>query len=133
MTVEAQKILSAMMRVERRYPYGLGVTLIVRMLHGSKDQRILDLGLNEFPTYGIMRDTDRKIVREYIDHLIQEGYLTRSSESPVLHTTEKACAVLYHGEKVFIAQRREKASALKKPISQPFPLGFSQLSRARNL
>lgn len=114
MTVEAQKILSAVTRVERRYPYGLGITLIIRMLTGSKDQRILDLGLHEFPTYGIMRDTDRKIIREYIEHLIQEGYLTLSVEYPVLHTTEKARAVLYNGEKVFIAQRREKASARKK-------------------
>lgn len=109
-TVEAQKILSAVTRVERRYPYGLGVTLIVRMLHGSKEQRILDLGLHEFPTYGIMRDTDRKQIRAYIEQLIQEGYLTLSVEYPVLHTTEKARAVLYQGEKVFIAQRRDKVS-----------------------
>ena len=114
MTMEAQKILSAVTRVERRYPYGLGVTLIVRMLHGSKEQRILDLSLNELSTYGIMHDTDRKIIRAYIEHLVQEGYLTLSVEYPVLHTTEKARAVLYHGEKVSIAQRREKASARKK-------------------
>ena len=118
MTLEAQKILSAVTRVERRYPYGLGVTLIVRMLHGSKEQRILDLGLNEFSTYGIMHDTDRKIIRNYIEHLIQEGYLTLSEEYPVLHTTEKARAVLYNGEKVFICQRREKAPVRKKTEKQ---------------
>ncbi len=121
MTMEAQKILSAVTRVERRYPYGLGVTLIVRMLHGSKEQRILDLGLNAFPTYGKMHDTDRKIIRAYIDHLVQEGYLTLSGEYPVLHTTEKARAVLYNGEKVSIAQRREKASARKKAAKQTAP------------
>ena len=121
MTLEAQKILSAVTRVERRYPYGLGVTLIVRMLHGSKEQRILDLGLNEFSTYGIMHDTDRKIIRNYIEHLIQEGYLTLSVEYPVLHTTEKARAVLYNGEKVFICQRREKALVRKKATKQAEP------------
>lgn len=118
MTLEAQKILSAVTRVERRYPYGLGVTLIVRMLHGSKEQRILDLGLNEFSTYGIMHDTDRKTIRNYIEHLIQEGYLTLSTEYPVLHATEKARAVLYNGEKVFIYQRREKAPVRKKAEKQ---------------
>ena len=121
MTIEAQKILSAVARVERQYPYGLGVTLIVRMLHGSKEQRILELGLNEFSTYGIMRDTDRRIIREYMDRLVQEGYLTLGGEYPVLHTTEKARAVLYNGEKVYIARRKEKASARKKAEKHAAP------------
>ena len=79
------------------------------------------MGLNEFSTYGIMRDMDRKIIRTYIEHLIQEGYLILSEEYPVLHTTEKARAVLYNGEKVFIYQRREKAPIRKKATKQAEP------------
>jgi ATP-dependent DNA helicase RecQ len=54
-TVEAQKILSAVARVEKKYTSSLGLTLIIRMLHGSKEQRILQLGLDELSTYGIMQ------------------------------------------------------------------------------
>ena len=35
-TVEAQKILSGVVRVEKKYPTGLGLTQIIAMLRGSK-------------------------------------------------------------------------------------------------
>lgn len=106
-TTEAQKILSAVARVERRYPYGLGITLIVRMLHGSKEQRVSQLGLDKLPTYGIMHDIDRRKIREYIDLLVSEGYLELTQdEYPVLHLTARAKDVLFHGMQVTL---REKA------------------------
>ncbi len=105
-TVEAQKILSAVARVEKKYSYGLGLTLIVRMLHGSKEQRVLQLGLDKLPTYGIMRDTDRSRIRIYTDHLIDMGYLTLSGEEyQVLRLTERAGEVLFRGERVMLTER----------------------------
>lgn len=110
-TVEAQKILSAVYRVEKQYRSGLGLTLIVRMLHGSKEQRILQLGLDRLPTYGIMRNTDRTKIREYIDYLIGEGYLVLDgSEYPVLRLTPKASEVLFQDKKVTIVQRKQTAA-----------------------
>ena len=117
-TVEAQKILSAVTRAERRFDFGLGVTLIVRMLHGSRDQQVLHLRLDEMPTYGIMHDTDRTTIRAYIDRLAQDGYLEVTKEAyPVLHTTDKAREVLFHGEKVYYVTRKKSAPA--KNIAKP--------------
>lgn len=118
-TVEAQKILSAVARVEKKYRSSLGLTLILRMLHGSKEQRVIQLGLDELSTYGIMHDTDRTQIRDYIDFLISEGYLTLTSdEYPVLRMTEQAKQVLFHGEKVLYTCRKqsrvEKIAAAKK-------------------
>ena len=116
-TIAAQKILSAVVRVNRRYTFGIGTTLIVYMLHGSKEKRIAQLGLDEMPTYGIMHDVDRKQIRAYIDYLIQEGYLeTSTGEYAVLYTTDKAHDVLFDNQKVFMAQRRKKVSIRQKPI-----------------
>ena len=132
-TVEAQKILSAVTRVERRFDFGLGVTLIVRMLHGGADQRVLALGLDSMPTYGIMRDTDRPTIRAYIDHLVQEGYLLLTADAyPVLHTTDKARDVLFHGEKVYFTSRKEKAdkTAKQTPSEAPVDL-FNHLRKLR--
>ena len=107
-TLEAQKILSAVARAERKFGYGLGVTLIVRMLHGSKEQRVFQLGLDQLPTYGIMRDTHRKMIRAYIDHLVDEDYLRLdASEYPVLRTTERSREVLFEGAKVWMEQRQD--------------------------
>ena len=119
-TVEAQKILSAVTRAERRFDFGLGVTLIVRMLHGSRDQQVLRLGLDDMPTYGIMHDTDRKTIRAYIDRLVQDGYLQVTQEAyPVLRTTEQAREVLFHEEKVFYVTR--KKTAIEKNAQEALP------------
>ena len=110
-TVPAQKILSAVVRVERRFPGSLGITLIVRMLHGSGEQRIRQLGLNALPTYGIMRDTDRMKIREYIDALTEQGYLMQTEGSfPVLRVTDRAWDVLRGETRVTAAVRPEKAA-----------------------
>ena len=118
-TVEAQKILSAVARVEKKYTSGLGLTLIVRMLHGSKEHRVIQLGLDNLPTYGIMHDTDRTLIRDYIDCLISKGYLVLTGdEYPVLHMTGQARQVLFHGEKVIRTCRKqsqaEKAASSRK-------------------
>ena len=107
-TTEAQKILSCVVRVERKYNFGLGVMQIVRTLTGSKEKRILELGLDRLPTYGTMSKSDNATIRRYIDHLIDQGYLTLTEDKyPVLHTTEKAKDVLFHGEKVTIVDRKQ--------------------------
>ena len=109
-TVQAQKILSGVARVERRFPGGLGTTLIVRMLHGSREQRVQQLGLDDLSTYGIMRDTDRMKIREYIDVLVEQGYLVQTTGSfPVLQTTNRAWEVLRGGTRVSYARREELA------------------------
>lgn len=106
-TVEAQKILSAVTRVERQYPFGLGVAIIIRLLRGSKDQRVLQLGLDKLPTYGVMSGVDRMQIRAYIDYLIEQGYLyLDGADYPVLRTTDLAKRVLFHGERVHYTFRR---------------------------
>ena len=99
-----------MTRVERKYRKGLGLTLVVRMLHGSKDQRVLELGLDELPTYGILKDIDRTTIRSYIEYLIEQGYLLLTDgDYPVLCTTERAKDVLFNGEQViYFGKKREK-------------------------
>jgi ATP-dependent DNA helicase RecQ len=115
-TVEAQKILSAVVRVEKKHTSGLGLTLIIRMLHGSKEQRVIQLGLDKLPTYGIMHDTDRTQIRDYIDFLIREGYLTLTGdEYPVLRMTEQAKQVLFHGEKVLYTWRKQSRAEKAVP------------------
>ena len=106
MTVEAQKILSAVARVEKKYPYGLGITAIVGLLRGSTAQRIGELGLDKLPTYGAMRDLNRKQIRAYIDFLVSAGYLELTGgEYPVLHLTSQASGVLFHGGTVTFQER----------------------------
>ena len=100
-TVEAQKILSGVARVERMYPYGLGVAQVIHMLRGSRNQRVLSLKLDTLPTYGILREVPREQVQAYVDCLVERGYLVvTKTEFPVVHLTAQARQVLFQGERV---------------------------------
>ena len=106
-TVEAQKILSAVIRVERQYRSSLGAAMIIQLLRGSREQRVLQLGLDKLPTYGVMSGTDRALIRAYIDYLVERGYLRLDgAEYPVLRTTPLARQVLFQGEQVCYTFRR---------------------------
>lgn len=109
-TLEAQKILSAVARVEKRYPRGLGITAIVRMLSGSRDQRVAKLCLDKLPTYGIMRGVSQETIRKYIYYLISGKYLELVGEPyPSLRRTGKAAEVLFHDARVTMSLRKEPA------------------------
>ncbi len=80
----AQKILSAVIRTGQRF----GVTHIIRVLLGSRDKRILELGHDQLTVYGIVKDLGRSELRELIGHLQARGLLARQEgEFPVLAVT----------------------------------------------
>lgn len=113
-TLAAQKILSCVRRVEQRNRVGLGETMIVRILTGSREKALLAREYDLLPTYGIMKGTNRNLLREYVQVLVKQGYLLRPpGDYDVLQTTERANGVLFHGEKVL--WRHEAAKAEKVP------------------
>ncbi len=112
-TLEAQKILSGVARVERKYKNSMGSALIIDMLRGSKRQKIKDWGLDTLSTYGIMADVPRAALSAYVDFLTLTGYLEQGAgEYPVLRLGERARGVLTGGEKVLFTrlkpQQQEK-------------------------
>ena len=107
-TVSAQKILSAVARVENRYAYGLGAATIANLLTGGRQKRVIQLGLDKMPTYGIMKDVDSAQVRGMIDYLVEKGYLlTTEGKYPVVRLTPAAWPVLKGQERVSMPIRRE--------------------------
>ena len=107
-TVEAQKILSGVARVEAKYRKGLGAALIMKMLRGGADQRVRQLGLDGLSTYGILGDVSADALRDMLDSLIAQGYAAvTDGEYPVLRLTPKARDVLFNGERVYQDLREE--------------------------
>lgn len=116
-TTEAQKILSGVARIEKRWPGGLGVVALVQMLRGSRDKSTLNRGLDELPTYGIMKDTPPARMRLYLDALEEQGYiLNTKGEYPVVRLSNSAKEVLFHGKEVTMTER--KVAAKPKPASR---------------
>ena len=119
-TLLAQKILSGIARVNQRHPYGLGVSNIVKMLHGSKDKRILELQLDRLSTYGILRGNSVSSTRQYIDLLLQDQYIVQTKdEYPVLNLTAKALKALKNRSVIKIHHR--ETTMLPDPAKKSTP------------
>ena len=99
-TKEAQMILSCVKRIDDKLGYHVGINLIGRTLRGSKDKRILELGLDKLSTYGLLKDRTRSEIHAMIDHLEAEGYLKSDHEFQTLQLAPSAVQVLYHGKPV---------------------------------
>lgn len=80
-----QKILSCVLRLEQRY--GAGYT--AQVLTGSRDKRILDGGHDELSTYGLLGDQDKRVVHDWIEQLVGQGYLAKQGEFDTLGITER--------------------------------------------
>jgi hypothetical protein len=52
-----------------------GRTMLVKLLRGSREKKVLELGLDEVPVYGIFHDLSEEGVLEKIDWLITHHYL----------------------------------------------------------
>ena len=70
-TIDAQKVMSCIYRMERNY----GLKMLVNVLRGSKNKRILELGFDKLSTYGIMKDYTSKDLKNFINTLISHGFL----------------------------------------------------------
>ncbi|MFU8819667.1 MAG: DNA helicase RecQ [Desulfurivibrio sp.] len=70
-TEDARKALSCIFRVGQRF----GMTHVIEVLRGSKNQRLLTLGHDRLSTYGIGADRDKDYWAALLRHLIHLGYV----------------------------------------------------------
>ena len=70
----AQKILSAVLRTGERF----GAAYVIRVLLGSGDKRIAEMGHDSLSVYGIVKDFDRTALREIIGQLEAKGLLAQA-------------------------------------------------------
>lgn len=116
-TVDAQKIMSCVARTGQRY----GKKVICDVLRGSKNERLISAGLSRQPTYGIMADCPEKRLRDIIDHLCENGYMTaQGDEYPILKLAPKSRGVLTGQETLRmmleIPQKKKAAAAKDAPL-----------------
>ena len=107
-TIDAQKVLCCVAKTGQRY----GINMIIDVLRGSKNERLLRLGLNHQSTYGILADCPQTELRRLIQAMMmQNALLLTDSEYPVLMLSEKAAGILRGKAAVFV----KKAISKKKP------------------
>ena len=107
-TREAQMILSCVLRVREKLGFSVGKTLIVRTLRGSRDARVLQLGLDRVSTYGLLAKVPAAQIQTWMDHLELEGYLRVDGTHDSLEVTGKARGILFQGETVSLPVRADR-------------------------
>ncbi|MEA4965030.1 MAG: DNA helicase RecQ [Oscillospiraceae bacterium] len=122
-TSEAQMILSCVKRARDKLRYSVGVTLIVGTLCGSADQRVLELGLDQLTTYGLMKGTRKSQVRELVEALEAQDYLRTDPTHGGVELTQKAGNVLFRNEKVEMT-RREPSAPEKRRGKKAVPVSL---------
>ena len=105
-TTQAKMILSCVRRIYDHLGYSLGAASVVRVLHGSADRRIRDLGLDGLSTYGLLRGVSLEEIREMLESLEEQGYLYTNSAHGGVILTKRADAVLFRGESVTMYVRK---------------------------
>ncbi|MDR2277336.1 MAG: DNA helicase RecQ [Vagococcus sp.] len=96
-TVDAQKVLSCVKRMNEKFGKGL----VGKVLKGSKDQKVLQWKFNELSTYGIMKEWSQKEIVQLIDFLTAEEFLVSTKgQFPLLSLSPLGVDVLLGKKKV---------------------------------
>ncbi|MDA1050834.1 MAG: DNA helicase RecQ [Planctomycetota bacterium] len=96
-----QKILSCVLRLEQRF----GADYTAKVLVGSQEQRIMQLGHDRLSTYGLLREDGLNTVRDWIEQLVGQGFLEKAGEFNLLQVTDSGRRLL----------KREAAPQLLRP------------------
>lgn len=90
-SLEAKMILSCIYRMKKGY----GANMVIDVLRGSKNKKLLDLGLNTLSTYGLMKDYSNNDIKDLINKLISLKMLESSQgKFPVLRLNELSFKVM---------------------------------------
>ena len=120
-TIEAQKVFSCIYRMQQQY----GSSLVASVLAGSRQKRVIQLGLDRLSTYGIMSDWKHAHLVEFINRLIAEGYLSSSGgQYPVVRLTSRTRPILRGEEKLWLKML---------PIPAPGPANDDLFAALREL
>lgn len=131
-TREAQMALSCIKRVKDRLGYSVGKGLIADTLKGSGG-RAKERGLDKLTTYGLMKNLKKAEILDYLDALIDRGYIAVDPDFSTLVLTEKAGEVLFRGERVCVTRKLPPVDAKKDKTKPAEDAGSGLYERLRIL
>ena len=104
-TNEARAIIHCMDANRMNY----GVSTIIDILRGAKNQKILSKGLNQNPEYGTLSQITVARLRQIIQELMYQGYLELSGDQyPVIQTTRKSAEFQQNNRTFVMKLAKEK-------------------------
>ena len=107
-TIEAQKVLSCIYRMKQKFGSGM----LVDVLRGSKNKKVLQFHFDELSTYGLMKEYSAEDLKNFINTLISHGYINVIEGTyPVLNLNDRSRNVLTSKEKVQLKEFKVEKKA----------------------
>ena len=100
--IVGQKILSCVLRLGQRY----GGDYTAMVLAGSEDQRIVQMRHDRLSTWGLLAEERKRTIRDWIEQLVGQGYLSKTGDYSVLEMTPQGRSLL----------KGESAPRLLRPV-----------------
>ena len=128
-TVECQKILSCIFRMNQTY----GTGLVTDVLRGKATSRIKQMHFDDLSTYGIMKEYTEGDIKDIISIMISEGYLHLGGDQyPILQFTPKTNDLLKATVRLTITKSlKEEPKNTKKSVEniENYDTGLFELLR----
>jgi ATP-dependent DNA helicase RecQ len=112
--VVAQKIVSGIVRQGERF----GAEYTAGVLIGSREDRILANKHDTLSTYGLLKDSTRSAVRDWIEQLAEQEFIERTGEYGVLKLTEKGRRLLKGMEQPLLLEAPKKKAVPKPSVAK---------------
>jgi ATP-dependent DNA helicase RecQ len=132
-SLDAQKIISCVYRIEQRGKR-FGKTMVVDILRGNKNQKLLSQGLDSLSTYAIMADMDTHRIRTILDYLITQEYLALEGDTyQVLCPTSRSREIIFEKKPLTMMLPKERPQPGLPPKTRELDeLLFTKLKALRN-
>lgn len=128
-TVECQKILSCIYRMNQAY----GTGLVTDVLRGKATSRIKQMHFDDLSTYGLMKEYTEGDIKDIISIMISEGYLHLGGDQyPILQFTPKTNDLLKATVRLTITKSlKEEPTNTKKSVEniENYDTGLFELLR----
>ena len=117
-TVEAQKMLSCVIRIRQKSGLGAGLAHVAAVLVGSDSEKVRRLGHDALSTYGIGKDKPRAAWLTMGRELLRLGLLRLTEEKlSVLEVTPKGHEILVKREQVMLTRAQSKRTPAAPGLS----------------
>ena len=129
-TLEAQKILSCVYRTKEQ----VGESVLIDILKGICGPKIEEKGFYNLSTFGIMKSSSNKIIKETIKSLIDGGYVDRKKGTySMMKLNKKSINILKGKEKALVKLNPLEYVPLDEELFRRFKILRKNLSNKENI
>ena len=135
-TLDAQKVISCIVRMKKNF----GATMIIDVLRGSKNKKVLEQGFDKLTTYGIMKNYSTEDLKTFINTLISHGFLDvvenigQRGSYPTIVANKQSMKVIKNEIKVeFKESRITKSKYIKNELYEILIDIRSELAKTNNI